>query len=152
MAGGGARQCWSEALRACATALPGGWSWKELSLPFSNVFQMKSCNVSQRGLIKSELFRLKQWRSWGKGSLKGAPLRPSWVSLCRLCLPGEKQKSHTKSRMTYLRLECESLKESETLSPYVYILQNIMNRISNDICEILFHKMLGGNNSLINVG
>lgn len=30
--------------------------------------------------------------------------------------------------------------------------QNVRDRISNVICEILFHKMLGGNYSAINVG
>lgn len=55
--------------------------------------------------------------------------------------------------MSYLRLEYESLIETETLSSHGYIQKcYVMNRISNDISEILFHKMLGGNKSLINVG
>lgn len=48
--------------------------------------------------------------------------------------------------MSYLRLEHESLIETETLSSYGYIQKcYVMNRISNDVSEILFHKMLGGN-------
>lgn len=126
--------------------------------PFSDVFQMNPTVEVNMVWCSQSCSDWSSERSGGKGVGPEGPLRPIRMSLCFLCLPGDKRKSPVKSCVTPLRLEHETLRVRNPFALYSgYILQVskccvVVFRISNDTCEILFHKMWSGNERPVNVG